>query len=129
MKSRSKLSSLPRDWNCGEGDDSVTIIDNQAVVSVNGGSGNDRLHLDRSSIQSPLVGTITSAAVNGFGVEPIHYDSTVERFVVSLGSGDDLVTVSSTRADAVTEINGGSGDDRFLTAALEASLVATGQLP
>jgi hypothetical protein len=85
-----------------------------AQVNVNGGAGDDdQVYLDDSGDTLDNVGTITSNGVNGFGLTVGFGYTNLDKLIVSLGSGNDVVKVAGTQSEVRTTIHGGPGADTF----------------
>jgi hypothetical protein len=106
--------------NTGNGTDTINIGSNapasggvlaniNGIINVTGGSGGaTSVNIDDTGRTTPSTGTISSSSTTGFSPAAINY-SNLAGLTVSLGSGGNNVTVSSTPAP--TTVNSGSGAD------------------
>lgn len=105
-------ADAPITLDTGIDDDWVWITGHQADVDVDTRNGTDQLTISRTGVTAPQTGSITANFVAGFGAGKVTYDNTtLENLVISLGDGDDQITVFDTSANLITSIDGGKGDD------------------
>jgi hypothetical protein len=83
----------------------------QGTLNVTG-NGSDTLNVDDTGSTGAKTGTLTSTSLTGLamGVGGINY-SGLATLNISLGSGGNTFTISSTYATTVTTLNSGSGAD------------------
>jgi Ca2+-binding RTX toxin-like protein len=81
-----------------------------ALLSVYGGSGNDRLKVDDSGDDEPNSGTLTATTITGLGMQDGITYGTLEHLNIALGSGGNDFKIDSTHAGTTT-ITFGEGDD------------------
>ena len=80
-------------------------------VTVNGGGDSDTVNVDDTADTTSNTGTVTATSLTGLGMgNGINYSS-VEALNISLGSGGNTFTVSSTNAATTTTLNSGSAAD------------------
>jgi acrosin len=129
VKVTSTADGVPVTLNMGAGNDTVTIGGTAAVgepppllaiaspVTVHGDVGTDAIVVnDLDPGTAPVFGgayTITSWDLKRSVREILVYDATADRLTLNSGSGDDLVTVASTRAETPVVVRSGPGNDTF----------------
>jgi hypothetical protein len=106
--------------NGGDGADSVDVYnadarlyDIDATLTINGGNGADTANLINTFDFAGTPGTLTGTTLSGLGMGvggSIVY-GTVETLNLSLGVGDDDLTIASTAANVQTNVFGDLGDD------------------
>ena len=80
-------------------------------VTVNGGGDSDTVNVDDTADTTSNTGTLTASSLTGLGMgNGINY-SAVETLNISLGSGGNTFTISSTNAATTTTLNSGSAAD------------------
>jgi hypothetical protein len=86
------------------------VINNiQGAISV-AGSGSDILNVDDTGSTLAKTGTLTATTLTGLGMAGILY-SGVSTLNISLGSGGNTFTITSTNVGTTTTLNSGSGND------------------
>ncbi|MCG8612400.1 MAG: PKD domain-containing protein, partial [Pseudomonadales bacterium] len=81
-------------------------------LSVDGGSGSDRVEADHSGTPVAAVVSITEDTVSGVAQGLLSY-SNVEERVLDLGAGADQITINATHSDTLLRVNSGAGADRI----------------
>ncbi|MBL4827019.1 MAG: hypothetical protein JKY66_04785, partial [Spongiibacteraceae bacterium] len=81
-------------------------------VDVLGGDDKDRLNLSDAANTTDINLTVSDTGVTGLNIGLISYED-IQQLDVTLGSGNDTITVESTSADVETTIRGSLGDDTF----------------
>ena len=98
----------------------------QALTTVLGGDGADRLELDDSANTAAVRGSVAAAGLSGFGLAAGFGYEGLEALQLSLGSGADSVTVAGTHA-GLTALDTGGGNDAVIVAGSSGALwLATG---
>ncbi|TVS20405.1 MAG: calcium-binding protein, partial [Planctomycetaceae bacterium] len=119
-----QASSGQTDIATGKGDDVIYfgslaplgggLLDGIGSVDLDAGDGLDVVRFDDSGNTADKTGELTATSIIGFGMDKVQYRN-IESLEVSLGSGNDTVTVSGTMRDddleLVTVLNAGPGDD------------------
>ena len=96
------------------------------LANVNGdiylqGGGTASLVVDDSGTTADRTATVTATDVKWQSPATIHWlPGEVNSVTLNWGSGNDLIYVESTAADVTTVINGGDGNDTFVSSSLDA---------
>jgi hypothetical protein len=98
----------------------------RGAITVEGGAGNDTLVLDDRAELIASRGVLQAALVSGLGLaSPLAY-GTLEDLQLLLGSGDDVLQVTTTH-DGNTRLNAGGGNNNVVVVAAAGTLqVETG---
>ncbi|MDB4770895.1 hypothetical protein OAG60_02345, partial [bacterium] len=97
-----------------------------ASLTVNGEDGSDTVNVDDTSDTSGNTGNLTGTALTGLGMSAGITYGTVEALNISLGSGDDTVTVASTHANNTVLNTLGGGDTVNVQTVAGVTVVNTG---
>jgi hypothetical protein len=105
-------TAAPFDGSAAGGITSGTITAIRGGLTIEG-RGTDTVTVDGSADAAARTGTLTPAALTGLGMGPtgIGYAS-VEALAVTLGSGDQTLTVLGTNDGTATTVTTGTGNDR-----------------
>jgi hypothetical protein len=113
-----------------------TVNDIAASLTLNGNdptSGSDSLFVDDTGDTTNNTGTLTSSQITGLGMAVGITYGTIEHLTISLGSGNDTFTISSTHGAATspfqedTTLNAGAGSDTVAINNVTDKLVVSGQ--
>ena len=121
----------------GEGEDLAVVSSNapdagtldgiQGALTVLGGDGSDDLQVDSSAAVADLTGTVTSTRIEGLGMSLGLSYGAFESLGVTLGTGDDEISVTGTHP-GTTLLQTRGGDDSVLVTAVDGALtVDTGE--
>ncbi|MEY4179979.1 MAG: Bifunctional hemolysin/adenylate cyclase precursor, partial [Planctomycetota bacterium] len=80
------------------------------VVPSNGG---DTLNGDDSGDTLPNQGTLASTVIHGLGMAAGLFYEAIESLNITLGAGDDRLSIASTQSDTSYTMDGGGGSDTF----------------
>jgi len=111
--------------NAGAGSDSINVSSDapanrgtlngiSADLQVKGEDGNDTLNISDVGDTSNNTGELTGSKLTGLGMAVGITYVTFESLNITLGSGDDQISIRSTHAPAGTNVNAGPGDDSYL---------------
>ena len=101
-----------------ESDDDVVPVSRIAgALSIDGGNDGDVLNVVSAS-PSNLSATITATTVTGLGMDAGIGYTAIEALNITLGSGNDTVSVVSTHVGTTTMLNTGDGADKVNVASI-----------
>jgi hypothetical protein len=98
-----------------------------ATITIDAGDGTDLISVDDSGDATGRSGSLSATEISGLGMGAgglIKYANT-EQLVITLGSGDDSLAVTSTHAGTAAAIDLGAGDDTVTVGSLAPALGGT----
>ncbi|MFM7073242.1 MAG: beta strand repeat-containing protein, partial [Planctomycetota bacterium] len=113
----SRARGVTGDASLNEGGDLKAIAANLVVNGgPTGGTGplntsTDVLTVDGSGDTQAATGTLAAVTLNGFGMTGSFQYQAMESVFLTLGSGNDRLTIASTAAGATYQVRGGAGND------------------